>query len=151
MDQVRTLISWALALFLVFAFLQATVHPLPDPPPGQVKFYDLPGENIVFALLADRSGIALFEPAGRVLTGVLELIAAGLLLLPWTRRAGAGLAFLILAGAVGFHLSPWLGREVPVSLSPEAPSDNGQLFMLAVAMLVASLLVFVIHPSRTRR
>lgn len=151
MDTVRGLVSWVLALGLIFLFLQATLHPLPDPPPGQVKLLDEPGRNIVFQTLAQRSGIALFEPAGRVLTAFLELFAALLLIFPFSRRLGAFLAFCILAGAVGLHLSPWLGREVPLSLAENAPHDGGELFMLAVAMLAASLLIMVIHPSRRRR
>ncbi len=151
MDFVRGLISWILALGLVFLFFQATLHLLPDPPAGQVKLLDPPGTNIIFQTLAERSGITLFEPTGRVVTAYLELLAALLLLFPFSRRWGAFLAFCILGGAVGFHLSPWLGREVPLALSQNAPTDGGELFMLAIAMLVASLLIMFIHPPRRRR
>lgn len=143
--------SWALALFLIFLFVQATIHPLPGPQPGGVKFLDPAGENIVFQTLAERSRYPIFEPTGRFLTGVLELIAAILLFLPITRRAGALLSSLILFAAVGLHLSPWLGREVPLSLAQgETATDGSALFSLAVAMLVASLLIMVIHPGRER-
>ena len=151
MDAVRLALSWLLALFIVFIFVQATIHPLPDPPIGQVKLYDLPGENIVFQTIASRSGITFFEPTGRVLTAVLELLAAALLIVPWTRRLGAALATAILGSAVLFHLTPWLGREVPVSLAAEAGRDGGQLFMLAIATLVASIMVLVVHPRPRRR
>ena len=143
----RQLVSWALALFLIAMFVHATIHPLPNPPAGSVKFFDPPGGNIVFQTIAERSGQTLFEPAGRVLTGVLELIAALFLLLPFTRRLGAVIASVVLGGAVAFHLSPLLGREVPLSLDPgAAQTDGGMLFMLAIVMLVASLLVLVVHP-----
>jgi uncharacterized membrane protein YphA (DoxX/SURF4 family) len=146
----RQLVSWALALFLIAMFVQATIHPLPNPTAGSVKFFDPPGSNIVFQTIAERSGQTLFEPAGRVLTGVLELIAALFLLLPLTRRLGAVISAVVLGGAVAFHLSPLLGREIPVSLDPGATqTDGGMLFMLAIVMLVASLLVLVVHP-RTR-
>ncbi len=151
MDIVRGLISWVLALGLIFLFLQATVHPLPEPPTGQVKLLDAPGTNIIFQTLAERSGLALFEPAGRVVTAYLELFAALLLFFPFSRRLGAFLAFCILGGAVGLHLSPWLGREVPISLAENAPGDGGELFMLAIAMLTASLLIMFVHPGRRRR
>lgn len=145
----RHLLSWALALFLIAMFLQATIHPLPNPPAGQVKLFDLPGENIVFQTLAERSRYDIFEPAGRVLTALLELAAALLLLLPFTRRFGGFLSFMILAGAIGLHLSPWLGREIPLSLTdPAAGTDGGALFSLAIAMAVASILVIVVHPKR---
>lgn len=148
MDTVRAILSWVLALVLIALFVQATIHPLPDPPPGQVKLFDPPGENIVFQTLAVKSGIALFEPAGRFVTACLELLAALFLLLPFSRRLGAVLSFLILSGAVALHMSPWLGREVPVSLESGAATDGGQLFMLAVGMLVISLLLIFIHQGR---
>ncbi|MEL6473910.1 MAG: hypothetical protein AAFQ21_07470 [Pseudomonadota bacterium] len=149
MSVIRHVLSWALALFLIAMFLQATIHPLPNPPEGAVKFFDPPGQNIVFQTIADRSGFALVEPTGRLVVGLGELLAALLLLLPFTRRVGGMLSFLILAGAVGIHFSPWLGREVPLSLGPgDAATDGGALFMLAVSMLVASLLVIVVHPGR---
>jgi uncharacterized membrane protein YphA (DoxX/SURF4 family) len=148
----RHLVSWVIALALIFLFLQATIHPLPNPPEGSVKFFDLPGENIVFQTLAMKSGYAIFEPTGRVVTGFLELVAAFFLLLPFTRRLGAVLSSLILGGAVAMHMSPWLGREVPVSLTDvDAGGDGGILFTLAVIMLVCSLLLLVVHPGRDLR
>ena len=72
----RHIVSWALALFLIAMFVQATIHPLPNPPEGMVKFFDPPGENIVFQTIAAKSGISLYEPAGRVVVGLLELVAA---------------------------------------------------------------------------
>lgn len=151
MDLARSIISWGLALVLIFLFLQATVHPLPDPPEGSVKLFDPPGQNIVFQTLAERSGNALFEPAGRVAVAAAELFAALLLFFPATRRFGAVLAFAILSGAVALHLSPWLGREIPTALAEGAPGDGGALFMLAIFMLVVSLLLIVIHPGKRRR
>jgi uncharacterized membrane protein YphA (DoxX/SURF4 family) len=151
MALIRSILSWVLALFLVLVFVQANLHPLSDPPAGMVKLFDLPGENIIFQTLAERSGIALFEPTGRLLVAVAELLAALLLILPFTRRAGAILAFLILAAAVGLHMSPWLGWEIPASLKPgETATDGGALFSLAIACLVAALLVILVHPGRKR-
>ena len=89
MRGLRLLASWVLALFLIFMFLQATVHPLPNPPEGSVKLFDRPGENIVFQTMVMKSGIAWLEPTGRVLVAILELIACVLLLIPHWRRAGA--------------------------------------------------------------
>ncbi len=149
MRAMRHLGSWGLALFLIFMFVQATIHPLPNPPAGSVKLFDPAGQNIVFATLAQNTGIALFEPTGRVVVAIGELLAAFLLLLPFTRRSGAILSFLILAGAVALHLMPdMLGREVPLSLASGAETDGGQLFALAIAMLAASMLLIVVHPGR---
>ncbi|MEP1143172.1 MAG: hypothetical protein ABJH52_05595 [Henriciella sp.] len=151
MRAMRHVGSWGLALFLIFMFLQATIHPLPNPPEGAVKLLDGPGQNIVFATLAAKTQIALFEPTGRVVVALGELLAALLLLLPFTRRSGAVLSFLILASAVAFHLMPSvLGREVPLSLEAGSATDGGQLFALAIAMLAASMLLIVVHPGRNK-
>lgn len=151
MRAMRHLGSWGLALFLIFMFVQATIHPLPNPPEGSVKLFDPAGQNIVFATLVQNTGIALFEPTGRVVVALGELLAAFLLLVPFTRRLGAILSFLILAGAVALHLMPdMLGREIPVSLNAGAATDGGQLFALAIAMLAASMLLVVVHPGRQK-
>jgi uncharacterized membrane protein YphA (DoxX/SURF4 family) len=152
MQLFRHIVSWALALFLIAMFLHATLHPLPNPPEGMVKFFDPPSENIVFQTIATKSGISLYEPAGRVVVGAIELVAALFLFLPMTRRFGAFLSAGILGGAVAMHLSPWLGREVPLSLNPqETATDGGMLFMLAIVMLVCSLLLMVVHPGTKSR
>ena len=147
----RDLAGWALALFLIFMFVQATVHPLPNPPSGHVKLLDAPGQNIVFATSRANTGIVLAEPTGRVIVAILELFAALCLLVPAARRFGALLSFLVLAGAVAAHVMPGvLGREVPISLATgETATDGGQLFALAIAMLAASALLFVVHPKKT--
>ena len=82
MSAFRLLASWLLALALIAFFLHVTLHPWPNPVAGYIKFYDAPGENLLFSALAERSGISLFEPAGRFVSGIIELIAALLLLLP---------------------------------------------------------------------
>ncbi|MEZ5998922.1 MAG: hypothetical protein R3B98_09540 [Hyphomonas sp.] len=147
----RHLISWIIALGLIALFIQATIYPLPDPPPGSVMLFDAPGQNVVFQTIAERSGVTLFEPAGRFFIAILELLAALFLFLPFTRRFGAVLATLISGAAIGFHLSPWLGRDVPLSLdSANTATDGGQLFMLAVLMFAASLLLLVVHPGKIR-
>lgn len=70
-------------------------------------------ENIVFETLAQRSGLNIFEPYVRYLTGFGELTAAVLLILPRTRLVGSLIGLGLLIGAIGFHLSPWLGINVP--------------------------------------
>lgn len=147
MRTLRLAISWLLALALAAMFIHLTLHPWPDPVPGEVKFFDPPGTHIVFSALADRSGVTLFEPAGRFVAGVLELLAALLILLPFSRRLGAVIAALVLGSGLVLHLSPWLGRELPL---PGGGTDGGQHFLLAVILFALSLLLLVVHPGRTR-
>ena len=152
MRGLRLLASWVLALFLIFMFLQATVHPLPNPPEGFVKLFDRPGENIVFQTMATNTGMDWLEPTGRVGVAILELLACLFLLIPQTRRFGAVLTFFILAGALAAHLMPdVLGREIPVSLAPgSTETDGGQLFALAIGMLAISMLLIFVHPGRRK-
>ena len=89
--------------------------------------------NEVFDIIAQRSGISLFEPGIRVLTGMAEIAVAVMLVLPKarTRILGAGLGYILLVGAIGFHVSPWLGINVP--------GIGHGLFFTAVALLTINI------------
>lgn len=148
MSAFRLLASWLLAFALIAFFLHITLHPWPNPVPGYVKFYDAPGDDLIFSTLAERSGISLFEPAGRFVSGIIELVAALLLLIPISRRFGAAISVLILGAGVALHLSPWLGREVVL---PEGGTDGGTHFLVYVIFLALSLLLLVVHPAERSR
>lgn len=150
MRGLRLLASWVLALFLIFMLLQATIHPLPDPVEGMVMLFDRPGENIVFQTLATKTGYYWLEPTGRVAIAILGLFACLLLLFPQSRRFGAILAFLVLAGAIFAHLSPdMLGREIPVAVGSEE-TDGGRLFALTIGLAAVSMLLIFVHPGKRR-
>jgi len=72
------------------------------------------------------------EPFGRYASGVAELIAGILLLIPALSWAGAFLAIGVMAGAIGTHLTV-LGIVVQ--------DDGGTLFALAVVVTLASVVV----------
>lgn len=76
------------------------------------------------------------EPWGRIGSGVVELIAAVLLLWPGLAWAGAGIALGVISGAILGHLTI-LGIEVK--------NDGGLLFILAVIVAVESAIVLWIH------
>ena len=139
MREIRWMASWVLALFLAAMFLWIADLSL---------FPSEPTKNVVFPLLADYSGLALFEPAGRLVVGLLHVLAAFLLLLPWTRRIGAMLALLIVGGAVLAHVL-WLGVEIPVAAGA-SETDGGQLLYLALALAGAALLLAFVHPGRRK-
>ncbi|GAB4519199.1 MAG: hypothetical protein Tsb0010_03520 [Parvularculaceae bacterium] len=124
MKFLRLLLSLVLAAFLAFM--------------GMQKF--APGDNPIFSLIAANSGIALFEPEIRMAVGATEFAAAGLLLLgvfnEAARKFGALLALGVMVGAVGFHLSPWLGISVPMEAGGEASTA---LFMAACVFLVVAV------------
>ena len=102
-------------------------------------------ENVIFATIASKSGIALFESYVRMLVGVAELIAAALLVLPATRFLGALLGLGLLFGAVGFHLSPWLG--IFVSMEPGG-EPSPMLFMMAMFFTGINLVVLMLEKNR---
>ncbi|HEY8967830.1 MAG TPA: DoxX family protein [Puia sp.] len=69
------------------------------------------------------------EPWGRIGTGIVELVASILILLPRTTAFGAVLAVGTMSGAIFFHLTR-LGIEVR--------GDHGQLFIYALLVLISA-------------
>lgn len=76
------------------------------------------------------------EPWGRLGSGVVELIAAMLILIPRTAGLGAVLALGVISGALLSHLAI-LGIEVQ--------GDGGLLFYLALAVSFCSIVVAWTH------
>lgn len=72
------------------------------------------------------------EPWGRIGTGIVELIASILILIPRTTPFGALLALGTMSGAIFFHLTR-LGIEVR--------GDHGQLFIYALVVFVSCLVL----------
>lgn len=111
--------------------------------------------NPVFGLIALKSGIGFFEPGLRYITAGLEFAAAVLVVWPAMRLRGAQLGLFVAAGAIVFHLSPWLGWEIPKPGPLSAalaqgltvqqiealniPTDHGAMFLLAVAIAAVSV------------
>lgn len=76
------------------------------------------------------------EVYGRIGSGVIELVAVILLLMPGTTWLGALLALGTISGAIMSHLT-MLGIVVK--------DDGGLLFMLAVTVFVLSSATLLIH------
>jgi uncharacterized membrane protein YphA (DoxX/SURF4 family) len=81
------------------------------------------------------------EPWGRIGSGVVELIAAILLLIPAYTWIGAGLAMGTMAGAILSHIGK-LGIEVQ--------GDGGQLFGLALLVFLCSAVLLYWHRKDIR-
>jgi putative oxidoreductase len=79
------------------------------------------------------------EPWGRIGSGIVELVAALLLLVPLTAPLGAMLTMAVMVGAIASHLL-FLGIQVK--------GDGGLLFGLAVAAFVGSAIVLVIRRAQ---
>ena len=83
--------------------------------------------------------VGTVEPAARIGSGVMELVAAILLLTPQFVWAGALLAIAATGGAIASHLT-FLGIEVQ--------GDKGLLFALAITVVIASAIALFLHRSQ---
>jgi hypothetical protein len=79
------------------------------------------------------------EPWGRIGSGVVELVASILLLVPATIPLGAILSIGVMSGAILSHLAI-LGIEIK--------GDGGLLFWLAVTVFVLSLAILAVRRSQ---
>lgn len=148
-------LSWALgltlaALLLVVAFLQMS-GPTPNP---------------IFGIIALRSHIGAFEPYGRYLVVLVEIVAMALVLYPRTRSRGSLLALVVALGAIVLHLSPWLGiqleqgpavsqalaqgRSAAEIAALGLPTDKGGLFLLCLAIAVLAAGTYFVEKAKVR-
>ena len=100
-------------------------------------------QTLFFKFTAAKESVYIFstlgmEPWGRIGSGVAELIASILLLLPHTVVFGAVMSLGVISGAIYFHLTK-LGIALP------AVDDHGELFVLAVIVFVCSAIVLLMH------
>lgn len=96
-------------------------------------------QTLYFKFTADPQSVKLFtilgmEPWGRIGTGVMELIASILILIPRTTAYGAVIGLGLMSGAIYFHLTK-LGIVF---------DGDAILFIYAVSVFVScALLVFI--------
>ena len=100
-------------------------------------------QTLFFKFTASEESVYIFstlgmEPFGRIGSGVAELIAAVLLLMPRTTVYGALLGLGIMAGAIASHLFV-LGIEVK--------ADGGLLFVLAVVSFVCCAILAYLNKK----
>ena len=106
--------SWGLRLLAAGILLQTLFF----------KFSGAPESVYIFSTLG-------IEPWGRIGSGVFELIASVLLLVPATASVGALMALATMLVAIASHLTK-LGIALP------AVGDHGELFTLALVVLLSS-------------
>jgi uncharacterized membrane protein YphA (DoxX/SURF4 family) len=76
------------------------------------------------------------EPWGRIGSGVMELIASILILIPATTAVGAMLGVGLMSGALFFHITK-LGYEVQ--------GDGGQLFIYALLVFFSCAVLVIAY------
>lgn len=109
------IIDWILRIIAASILLQTLFF----------KFTGAPESIYIFSALG-------MEPYGRIGSGIVELIAAVLLLIPKTTLFGAIIGCGVMVGAVLSHLFV-LGIEVK--------NDGGELFILAVVTLLSCVIL----------
>jgi len=121
-----------LSAYIAFVFVQSLFF----------KFTGSKESIYIFSTLRDWSGIALFEPAGRWIIGLSELVASILLFVPRARIFGAAMAIGIMTGAIFFHLFSPLGVNVL--------GDHGLLFTMACGVWISGWIILAIHAAEVR-
>ncbi len=116
-----TVLSWLLRIAAAIILLQTLFF----------KFTAAPESVYIFTKVGA-------EPWGRIGSGVIELIAATLILTPRFTWLGSLLAMGVMAGAVLSHLTV-LGIEVQ--------GDKGLLFALALIVFVCSTINLLLSTS----
>ena len=100
-------------------------------------------QTLFFKFTGAKESVYIFttlgaEPGGRIGSGVVELIASILLLVPRTAAFGAILVLGVASGAIFSHLTR-LGITIP------AVEDHGELFGLAITIFLGSLVVLYLR------
>ena len=122
MPQSLVILDWILRIVAAVILLQTLFF----------KFTGAPESVYIFTKVGA-------EPWGRIGSGMVELVAAVLLLVPAAAWIGAGLAIGVMAGAILSHLTV-LGIEVQ--------GDGGLLFGLALLVFAASAVVLYLHRAQ---
>jgi uncharacterized membrane protein YphA (DoxX/SURF4 family) len=98
-------------------------------------------QTLFFKFSAAEESVYIFssigmEPWGRIGSGILELVAALLILYPRTTVLGAALGIGLMSGAIFFHLTR-LGIAVK--------GDGGQLFLYALLVFISCAVLLIVY------
>lgn len=101
-------------------------------------------QTLFFKFTGAKESIYIFsevgmEPWGRYASGIAELVAGVLLLIPRYRHFGAAIAAGVISGALFFHLT---------SLGIEVLGDGGQLFVMALIVFVFSAILLFLNRTK---
>jgi uncharacterized membrane protein YphA (DoxX/SURF4 family) len=121
----KTIISWLLRILAALIMVQSLFF----------KFSAADESVYIFSTLG-------MEPWGRIGTGVMELCASVLLLIPRTAWLGALIGIGTMSGAIFFHLT---------SLGIEVNDDGGQLFIYAILTFVSCAIVLLLERERLKK
>ena len=129
LSKAQAVVSWVMQLVVAGILLQTLFF----------KFTGAEESVYIFSTLGRFVGLAGVEPWGRIGSGVIELIASVLLMVPATASMGALVAMGVMGGAIVSHL---------IILGIEVKGDGGLLFGLALAAFAGSVVVLVLRRSQ---
>jgi len=118
----KKIMMWALRIVSAYILMQTLGH----------KFGGSEESRFIFTTVG-------MEPWGRYASGIIELIAAVLLIIPATVAFGALFALGTMSGAIFFHLTR-LGIEVM--------GDKGLLFYMAVVVWVSCAILLWVYRQQ---
>ncbi|MEP7310593.1 MAG: DoxX family protein [Acidobacteriota bacterium] len=125
----QLVLSWVLQLTVAGILLQTLFF----------KFTGAEESVYIFSSVGRFLNLAGVEPWGRIGSGIVELMASLLLIVPATASIGALLTMGVMAGAIASHL---------IILGIEVKGDGGLLFGLALAAFLGSAIVLVLRRSQ---
>jgi hypothetical protein len=125
--------SWACRIVAAIILLQTLFFKFTAAPESVYIFTKLGAFIHTYLPFAS---IGTVEVSGRIGSGIVELVAAVLLLTPRFVWAGAILAMAATGGAIVSHLT-FLGIEVQ--------GDKGLLFFLAITVIATSAIALFLH------
>jgi len=125
----QTAVSWLLQLAVAGILLQTLFF----------KFTGAEESVYIFSTVGQFVHLPAFEPWGRIGSGIVELGASILLLVPATVSLGAILAIATMSGAIVSHL---------LILGIEVKGDGGLLFGLAVTALSGSVILLILRRTQ---
>lgn len=101
-------------------------------------------QTLFFKFTGNEESVYIFttlgiEPLGRILSGICELIAAVLIVVPRTTAIGSLIAAGVMIGAILSHI---------VILGIEVKGDGGLLFLLALITFICASLLMVLNKSQ---
>jgi hypothetical protein len=129
LSKAQTVISWCLQCAVAAILLQTLFF----------KFTGAEESVYIFSTVGSFIGVPALEPWGRIGSGIIELVASLMLVVPATASVGAAVTMAVLAGAIMSHL---------VILGVEVKGDGGLLFGLALVGFAASAIILALRRAQ---
>ena len=143
-NRMNKFVNWVLPLYIAFVFLQSLFFKFSGSEETVIIFNTIGTWMLDIGL--QRGFAEGFSSYGGTVTGIAELIAAILVLVPVTRVWGALAGLMVMSGAIFFHLFTPLGVVRVVDAAGN--TDGGVLFIMACGVWLSSLALLYIDRQK---